>query len=237
MMNRKINYVQNFSDSHDVVAYTMILTNYLSAVELKKYKQGIFRGVEIGEVNTISVDLPSDVLKVLRVYQTNGGIYTLLGEGNDKHELLALDSYIHITSPIRRLVDILNQIKLLSLKGLITTSENSEKFYTTWISPESLEYINNSMKAIRKLQNDCSILSLCVSNESVLSKIYKGYLFNRIKRVDKLFQYTLYLPELHVMNRYISRYELSNYTCCNIKLFIFINTANFKKKIRMEIVV
>ena len=52
--------------------------------------------------------------KFVKIWNSSSGQY-INGEELDskliRHEMLELDAYIHITSPIRRLVDLLNIIK------------------------------------------------------------------------------------------------------------------------------
>ena len=43
-----------------------------------------------------------------------------------------IDIYLQISSPIRRLVDILNNIVMLDSLNLIQMSENAHNFYNNW---------------------------------------------------------------------------------------------------------
>ena len=53
-----------------------------------------------------------------------------------------------MTSPIRRLVDLLNMIQFQKNLGMIQLSSSAHEFYNMWIS--RLPYINITMRAIRK---------------------------------------------------------------------------------------
>ena len=66
------------------------------------------------------------------------------------------------------------------------------------------------MRSIRKVQNDCSLLNLCENNKEMLEKIYTGFIFDKIERNDKLYQYMVYIPELKMVNRFTSRYDMIN---------------------------
>ena len=46
--------------------------------------------------------------------------------------MLELDAYVHITSPIRRLADLLNQLELQDCLNIFNYNENSLKFYNKW---------------------------------------------------------------------------------------------------------
>ena len=89
-------------------------------------------------------------------------------------------------------------------------SEKAREFYDYWTSDSSLEYINTTMRSIRKVQNDCSLLQICMENEEVLNQIHDGYIFDKILRNDALFQYMVYLPELKMVNRFTSRHDKLN---------------------------
>ena len=151
-----------------------------------------------------------------------------------RHEMLDMDAYIHITSPIRRLVDLLNMLKLQSAMGLINLSENTNKFYDKWLI--DLDYINTTMRSIRKVQTDCSLLDLCANNADVLNKEYDGYVFDKITRNDGLFQYIVFLPELKLSSRITLRDVFENFDCRKFKLYLFNDEESFKRKIRLHLV-
>ena len=148
-----------------------------------------------------------------------------------KHELLNIDNYIHMTSPIRRLVDLLNLIQFQKNTDLIYLSDSSNQFYKKWT--DKLSYINVTMRAIRKIQCDCNLLHYYTNNEEMLKERYKGYLFDKLKRNDGLFQFIVYLPELKLTSRITLREEKENYSSCDFKLYMFLDEAKFKKKIRL----
>lgn len=148
-----------------------------------------------------------------------------------KHDILKLDSYVHVTSPIRRLVDLLNIIELQECIGLLQKSEASNRFFIQWTHDDKIEYINTSMRAIRKLQGDCEFLHMCTTKPEILDEIYSGYVFDRIERKDGLYQYVVYLPKLRMVNRHTTRNLYDNFTTHNFKLYLFNNQFSYKKKI------
>lgn len=234
-ISKKFRYINNVKNSHDVVCYLMILMNYHCAKELLKNKNGIFRST-IMKKNDISIPdyVPDDVSKHIKIWNSASGQYIdgSLLEVNTRHDILEMDAYIHITSPIRRLVDLLNIIKFQQNCNMIHLSENSEKFYNYWIG--ELEYINLTMRSIRKVQCDCSLLDLCTNYPKTMEQIYTGYAFDKISRNDGLYQYMVYLPELRLASRITLRENMENYQKCNFKLYLFSDEENFKKKIRLQ---
>ena len=149
-----------------------------------------------------------------------------------RHDVLEMDAYIHITSPIRRLVDILNMIKFQQHYGLIKLSENAALFYDKWI--KELEYINVTMRSIRRMQCDCSLLDYCINVPDIMEKEYDGYIFDKVTRTDCLYQFVVYLPELKMATRITIRENLENYQKNKYKLYLFQDEEKFKKKIRLH---
>jgi hypothetical protein len=237
-LSKKFKYINNIRNSHDIVAYLMILMNYHTAKELLKNGNGIFRSTIMKNDVSIPENLPEDVIKFIKIWNSSAGQYidaSVLKDGqNVAHELLEMDAYVHITSPIRRLPDLLNIIQFQQNSGIITLSEDSDKFYRKWLN--ELEYINTTMKSIRRVQNDCSLLHLCSTNPLVMNKTYEGYTINKITRNDGLFQYLVYLPELHLTSKLVLIDNFENYEKSTYKLYLFNDEEKFKKKIRVQLV-
>ena len=249
-LSKQYRYINSVKNSHEAVSYLMILMNYFSAKELLKAKVGIFRSTvskkkESSEKDSLLSDsllpdsLPEDVGKFIKIWNSTYGQYIDISLLNSdpslyKHELLDMDAYIHITSPIRRLVDLLNMIKLQQVLGLVTLSESASEFFMNWI--QKIDYINVTMRAIRRVQNDCLLLDTSVKNLGILDCIYDGYCFDKLVRNDGLFQYIVYLPELKMTSKITVREDMNNYESRQYKLFIFNNEEKFKKKIRLQIV-
>jgi exoribonuclease R len=231
----KNKYINNIRNSHEVVCYLMILMNYHSAKELIKYKTGIFRSTIIKREFNVPETVPEDVSKFIKIWNSASGQYINGAEIIDtRHEILDLDAYIHITSPIRRLVDLLNMIQFQQVTGIIKLSENVNKFYNKWL--QDIDYINITMRSIRKVQCDCSLLDLCHSNPEVMDKEYDGYLFDKINKNDGLYQFVVFLPELKLSSRITIRDNFDNFECKKFKLYLFDNEETFKRKIRLHLV-
>ena len=199
--------------------------------EFEKHKNGIFRSIKIDYNNDIdTLTIPKDVKKFLMSWNSTGGQY-LKFENYTGHDLLKLDAYVHITSPIRRLVDMLNMIQLQSNLGILEMSEESNLFINHWVSNDMIDYINTTMRAIRKVQTQCELLERCTNHPELMDKTYDGYVFDRVTRNDGLYQYLVYIPELKLLNKYTSRYDHTNYSKHSYKLYLFEDEDTFKKKI------
>ena len=104
---------------------------------------------------------------------------------------MLLENYVHFTSPIRRLVDLLNQIYVWPLIGLSSdnklstenprtytgTSEMSD-FLEKWTSSTNMCYINDTMKSIRRTQTSCELVYMCYNNRDIL-QTYTGVVFDK----------------------------------------------------------
>ena len=232
-MNEKYNYLENINTSHDLVAYLMVLMNNYSAMKLKDYKCGLFRSFKLNKQYEAPDMLPKNIQKFLKIWNSNGSRYSKF-DSMGSHDMMNLDAYVHITSPIRRLPDLLTMMVLQDRMGLCTFTNGALDFYNYWISDEKIEYINKTLKSIRKVQNDCQILKLCTEDKCVMSKVYEGYIFDKIIRNDKLFQYIVYINELKMINRFTSRHELTEFDIHEFKLYLFTNETTLKKKVRIE---
>lgn len=188
-------------NSSQIVEALMIKTNTYCAQYMSQFKHGIYKIINHSE-------------------ELSTSNYETYSENNC--------NYLTITSPIRRLVDILNIYKLCVNK--IIFNDNAEQFYLNWIS--KLEYINTSSKNIRKVQSKCNILSTCLLNNHT---IYKGKVFDKILLHNK-YKYQVYIPELNVYNKIYSMEELDEQLEYNFKLFVFQNEGSFKNKIKLDII-
>ena len=236
-LSKKFKYIHTIKDSHDVVTYLMILMNYKCALKMLEFNTGVFRSTILKENVDVPSNLPEDVRNFIKIWHSTAGQYvdgSQISYPNETHHgILDMEAYIHITSPIRRLVDLLNMIKFQNNLGLINLSENVNKFYDNWLN--DLDYINTTMRYIRKIQTDCSLLDLCNNTPEVMDKIYNGYIFDKIIRNDGLYQYIIFLPDLKMNSRITIRENIDNFDNKKFKLFLFNDEEKFKKKIRLQL--
>jgi exoribonuclease R len=239
LFNLSVKMDNTIKDSHDIVAFWMVLMNMHTGLKMMKDKIGIFRSAkyinpDIVLKNEITVD--SDSLRVIRSWNNISGQYVTYNDdiGNIIHEVMNLKSYIHITSPIRRLVDLLNQIMLIEKCSQVTNiSQDAKEFLNNWI--EQIDYLNTSMRSIRKIQTDCNVLAKCYNNPEIMEKQYDGVIFDKINRNDGLFSYMVYLKPLKLLSRITTTLDIQDYTTHEFKIFLFEDEENSKKKIRLQI--
>lgn len=190
-------------NSSQIVETLMIKTNTFCAKYMNKFKNGIYKIINHSE-------------------ELSTSNYEIYNESNC--------NYLTLTSPIRRLVDILNIYQLCVNNNIFTFNDNATEFYLNWIS--KLEYINTTSKNIRKVQSKCNILSICLLN---IHTIYKGKIFDKMLLHNK-YKYQVYIPELNVYSKIYSMEELDDQIEYNFKLFVFQNEGSFKNKIKLDII-
>ena len=227
----KYKYMDSIVDSHDVVSYLMILMNYYCAKELLTAKTGIFRSSHVTRDITVPSTVPVDVGKFIKIFNSSRSQYVSYSS-DTAHHMLNLDAYIHITSPIRRLVDLLNMIEFQKVKGIAVLSDDAHSFYSEWM--ERIDFINITTKTIRRVQNDCDLLHLCTNDPTILQNEYDGYLFNKVALDNGSFQYAVFLPVLKMTSRVFIPDGDLEFKPMRFKPFLFKNEDNFKRKIRLH---
>jgi exoribonuclease R len=231
--NPNYSYTTEIKNSYDLVSYTMILMNYYAACEMIKYKNGVYRSVTINKNVIIPTNLPASITGFLAHWHSSSGQYQIYDD-KEKHDFLKLDNYVHITSPIRRLIDLLNMSILqnnLNISGKPTSPDYSN-FLNKWLS--RMEYINTTVRSIRKIQNDSNLLKHCLTEDLHNDDmIYEGYVFDKIKRNDGLFQYVVYLSSIKLVSRITIRLDFEEYCIQHFNILIFNDESSLKKKIRL----
>tara|TARA_X000000368_G_scaffold313540_2_gene251176 strand:+ start:16814 stop:18490 length:1677 start_codon:yes stop_codon:yes gene_type:complete len=218
--------------SVDLVTYLMLLFNNSCANEMIKHKNGVYRATKGDAVTEVDKSAPEELSDFLTIWKSMSGEYTSF-ENLKPHCLLKFDNYIHITSPIRRLVDLLNITIIQKNLNMVDFTPSAIQFYTNWLN--ELEYINITMRSIRKIQYDCNLLHMCNHNSTIVEEIHKGYIFDKLIRDDGLFKYMVYLPDIKMVSPITLRDEITNYTQRDFRLYVVKDEDNIKRKIRIQL--
>ena len=227
---RGINYIRG---SHDIVNYLMVLMNNFCGNEMIQNKNGVYRCLVANDPLAIPDNLTEDATSFLQYWNTNGGQYVPYST-EIRHDIMKLHNYIHITSPIRRLVDLLNMIQLQMNMNLIDFGDGAKKFLTRWMS--KLDYINKTTRAVRKVQNDCTLLEMFTNHEELFEREHRGVVFDKIKRNDGYYQYGVYLYDVKMVTRIKMLNDVENYSELMFNIYLFRNEDCFKKKIKLLLV-
>ena len=224
----------NFSSTSLVESY-MLLYNIITASVLYKYnKNTILRTHKLNsdiksEISLLSQHLNKTSQKAA-LYQIN--------PDQTKHEGLEADFYTHATSPIRRYVDIINQMNIIKYL-------NSEEI----LVESQIDKINKFSKKIRKFNNLYNKLTLIFKINK--SEIYDAFIIsikkNRVKvyipDLDIEHKFTIISSKLLETNTFVYTEEYININQLKIKLYqkIKINLTSLKhedifdKKLHIEV--
>jgi len=181
-------YMETPKDSYGLIVYLMIFMNHQCA--LKMAGKGILRKV--------SRVAPREIPDIFGIWMNWFGEYSLHGE-NNIHEMLGVE-YAHTSSPIRRLVDIVN---LAILQGV------GREFCEKWL--KRLDFINEQTKSIKKVQNNCELMKKCMETDI---REYAAISFNGCA----------YIPDLKMM----TKLDAENGDI-RVKMVIVSNKEAFKK--------
>jgi len=240
----------NIQDSHDLVEYWMLYMNQQTGTGLYENEKGIFR------VTTINPTLPQienvqnienmdkKTRQMLENWKTTSGNYVKFSqtEENYRHQLLGMDYYCHVTSPIRRLVDIINQTECCLLifeekpfsEVCHFEKEKVTEFIDYW--KNKIDYINHSTKQIKKTQNECELMTKCSENRELMDNEQKGLVFDKTySEKDQMWKYSVYLEKWKIMGKVKTDIELENYTYHQFKLYYFADEYKTKNRIRFMI--
>ena len=182
--------------SHDVVHHYMTKFNTLAASHLKK---GIY--MKVNKPDTLPPDWLPAYTNYYSYYDTTG-------------------DYAQITSPIRRMVDILNMIELTRTLELYDTKDQG--FHEKWFN--QLDFINETYRTIRKAQNTAKLLDLFEQNQH---RIFEGVVWDGKENKHKV-----YLKDIGVMLTVQGEFE--EFTTHHFQIYVFHDEAILKRKIRLQ---
>lgn len=235
----------SIKNSHDIVSHWMIQMNMFTGSLLAANKVGIFRSAVYVNANlrVDAVGLNEDTTRVIRMWNnTIGQYFPFMEDISIEHELIKSKIfkneskvYIHITSPIRRLVDLLNQIILMQHNGLIkNVSGDATRFLEDWI--KKMDYVNTSMRSIRKIQTECELLNRVFNHPELMDIEHEGVVFDKIKKNDGSINYMIYLEKIKLLSRINTHSDIQNYTVCKCKMYLFEDEDKVNKKIRVQLI-
>ena len=241
--NEKYGYMKNINDSHDVVAYLMIFMNHQIGCRLQK---GIFRCTEDKSTSSICDDNIPDSVKndIICWSSSEVGIYmehyrenegssqqynnseTNLKTPPPKHNALQLSYYTHITSPIRRLVDIINLILFQQQYNIHTFSTFANQFVDSWMNRVS--YINEQTLHIKQLQNKCNLFHFLQNISSIEAIILEKNNTNQlvtlyITSIRRVFVTKLLTEVILFKTYYFNVHLFEDESCMKMKIRFSLN--------------
>jgi hypothetical protein len=207
-------------DSHDVVAALMKFMNCDCANILKENDRGIFRNMkkQLEDEDTRFASFSPSIQRVLKTFESAS--YGLSAEG---HAEFGGQSYVHITSPIRRAVDIINMSHMLDILCQKPDTKFAEKCRI------DCNHINVMAKAARKVKMDCELYMKVIGKENP-DTIYTGIVVEN----PEPNRYTVFLEELKIFSRIKTIEKLDIFSIGQYKIFVFDDESRLQKKIRLQ---
>jgi len=223
-------------DSHQVVEYWMCQMNLIVGQELVLRDRGIFRQaqMDLEKIHTVPPNIPESVAHTIQLIQSANASYVEFNPDlpAPTHQILNVDSYLHVTSPIRRIVDIINMRFLQQALGL---SLNSYDKTSSW----SVEKINKQTQSIKRVQNKSRQLDIITSRldpdevlEGWVCGIHLGTFDTQSTKSTQV-----YIPKYGLQVQIKTCVDLLEiYSKCNVKLYLFVNADTLAKKVQAEII-
>jgi exoribonuclease R len=216
----------------------MVLMNSVVGNYMKTQEIGIFRSaafIQPIDANQPIVGLSTETSRIIRSWKNTITQYTTFSPNtNLQHDIMGIDAYVHITSPIRRLVDLLNQMILSKSAGIVRAlSPAANGFLTEWMG--ELDYINSTSKSIRKVQMDCELLTKCTNSPEIMDSIHDGIVIEKMGTTGNLFSYMVFIERLKITTRVKTETDHILYSKASCKLYLFQDEDKVRNKIRTTI--
>ena len=228
----RLRNITGHTDSHDVVAWWMIKMNEECARELAEKGSGIFRTQASTNPTTEPLSksespdsLPDAVQRWMKIDgESSAAKYSII---SSTHAGLGIRHYSHITSPIRRISDIINQT--LFMRDVLGNSISSGAcaFIAKWM--DKLEFMNESMRKIRRVQMDCELLDLCNKDALKTNTTYIGMPIAS----ERAGEYTIYIEKLKLITYMKTPASLPLFAKTSFQVFVFNDEARLCRKIRI----
>jgi exoribonuclease R len=220
--------------SHEIVSYWMIAVNKVCGEYLFQRKHGIFRTVK----TNIEMIVPPTMTTEHDIQQFIGctghyKTYSIEEGGQTNHCVMKTNCYVQITSPIRRIVDLLNQMMILKEMG-IKVSQKADIFICHWIG--KLDEVNTLIKSIRKIQTNCALLNQCKNCPEILDQVHCGIVFDKHEKPNGVNTYMVYLKRLKLLSRMKTANVLENNSSHEFRICFFEKEHHTKKKIQLFLV-
>ena len=193
------NYVTEIYDSHDLVEYYMIMMNHMCAERLYEHRCGIFRTVtttpETKKANPHHAIVDKELEKFINIWKYTSSRYSLHDE-HTGHDIVAggINKYAQITSPIRRLCDIVNMAELQIHLGKLVETESMRETINKITG--DIDNINVLSKNIQKVQSSSKLLNYCLDIARD-DNVVEGYIIDMTDNT----KYSVYIPSLQLITK------------------------------------
>ncbi len=235
------------SEPKDVVQYLMLLMGAECAGKLAECSEHVIKcsgclflgtAPSVATATATTTEVNDEIQEGLPML---GSIYssTVI-----PHAGLRVPAYVHITSPLRRKVDIMNQCAFQCVTGTTQFVNVDAYLDTADATADTAKHITEQTKRIRHTQNKCwfiHVASQALSLNGCDNTEMSGWIVSSSAAVETTtttpaIKYKVYLPSHKITisahcDRVLSLYE--NVTCL---VYYFEHRDTFQKKIRAKIV-
>lgn len=151
-----------------------------------------------------------------------------------RHTMVNTNLYVHATSPIRRLVDLLNQM-LWVIHVFQPIHIRSKPIIFVQEHMRQIDHLNQQMKSIKKVQNNCDILYRITQEPEWTTHILTAVVLHQEDVAS--YKYTVYIDELKwISTVYYTEHELQTYEKIRVKLYVFEREDQMRKKVRLQVI-
>tara|TARA_Y100000739_G_C20568014_1_gene446322 strand:+ start:98 stop:988 length:891 start_codon:yes stop_codon:yes gene_type:complete len=211
-------------DTHKLIEKLMINSNKLVAELLYKYNKNItiLRVHNKKENYDYNNGLSKEINDYLKIKTYESAIYTI-GNDNPYHYDLNTKYYTHYTSPIRRIIDIINH---LNLKQYL---KNESLLH---INNELIDKINKQNKLIKKMSYDCKFLDVFYN---INDKEYdcSGVVVDINKKKMKIYIDELKMEYKYILDDIENNYKI--YDIVDIRLYFIRESEKLEDKILVKL--
>jgi hypothetical protein len=155
-MNANIEFIDKTNISHSLIEVFMVWINYYTGNYLYSTKNKMFVRTQEKFISTIT-----DIPEYAKIFLNFGAKYELVTEKTDKeflHYSLGITNYCHISSPMRRFIDMFNHL-------LLHDVDNDIIMFNKLCNIIDVEKINTVLKKYKKLSYGYNILNhLSINN-------------------------------------------------------------------------
>jgi exoribonuclease R len=190
------------TESHGLIGFWMVFMNKYCGNRMFEHQVGIYRSVFSANPVTgflgshDNKDMLPDTKRLIYNWSSMCGQYVVYSDDAKlDHDLLNIKTYVHMTSPIRRLVDLLNQIVFFTRFSLVTRlSQDAISFLNEWVT--NIDVLNEKMKSTLKVERECETMRKCLTRPEMLVQPHDAYVIGiRDILVNGvcMYKHTLYL--------------------------------------------
>ena len=239
-------------DSHEVIACLMITMNMYAGKFCYDNQIGVFRSSV--DIQNQLVDHDKEIVhrhlhmpmkdslceyigfskETRKISDTDIDTDTDSEKYRYQHVPLNIQFYSHVTSPIRRMIDIINLSEIMTkINGNSYFLQDMNTFIKSWKREKTIQEINVTNKSIRKVHNETKLIQLFYYDPTIQNRVFKGICI-QIESIPGdvyVVKYTIYFEELKLLKTIrLPKDEISLYSTIRYQFYLFKDKDNIQHK-------